>query len=308
MSADDSNDRTDSGDDDSPGTRDSGDGGGSNWPRSASDGEVLDPNLVDMEGPEEVDDGLEAAVANLRDARAEVHDEEVRGRRERRDQELDHKREEIELAVDPAEARNTSEESEERLLEPGPAHRGRRSQSRGRRGGLLGGKVPVWLSTFILIVAFGAAAGATWLHLDASEEDRTFLASFNDRIIIPIQDLIAGDSDRFSVEGVELVVEDLGWEPNQGQVVNENADGTQLLRRYRKGDERIQVLIYRTSSHTQARELAEERLDDPDRAIRLDTKVVEVVPVADTAEERVMEIIDRLEQFREMVEEDGEDA
>lgn len=309
MSADDSNEHTDSDGAGSSKTHGSGDQGESRWPGRGSDDEVLDPNLVDMESPEEVDDGLEAAVANLRDAREEVHEEDVQRRRERRDLELERESEDIPLAVDPTEARDTSDRSDEELLEPGPAHRGRRPQSRGWLAGLVSGSVPPWLTSLVLVVACSAGAATIWLHLDASDHDRSFYASFEDRIVIPIQDLIAGDADRFSTEGITLVIEDLGWEERSGEVTAETRHGTQVQKRYRDGDGgEIQARIYHAGSHADARKLAEEELEERDRVVRFDTRVVEIVPVADTPEERALQIVDRLEQFHDMVAESSEDA
>lgn len=275
------------------------------WPGIGDESDLLDPNLVDIERPDEIDEGLEAAVANLRDARAEVHDRDVQKRREQRDAKALEEQADIPLAVDPHEIHDRSNHpSDEEVLRRGQGRPSSKRRSKGRRDGALS----KWVTYIVLACAISWGSTTVWLHLDASKHDRSFAESFDKRIVVAIEDAIAGESDRFSTEGIEIAIVDLGWEPKGGEVTTETKHGTRLQKRYQKGDDEVEVFTYLTSSHADARKLAEEELDATDRVVRFDTKVVEVVPIADTSDERVMQVVDRLEQFHKLIAEKSADG
>ncbi|QDG53241.1 hypothetical protein FIV42_21570 [Persicimonas caeni] len=127
----------------------------------------------------------------------------------------------------------------------------------------------------------------------------------NDWVFHPVEDATAPDKDRFSIRGLQLLLEGAGWKPQDEPGVIDTPTTRKVMQRYRHEEHTVAVTIYDLQERSEVRDLLEQT-DPPARAMMFDTKAVVLEPATEADAEYVEGLVMLLEEYRATVLEEAE--
>lgn len=174
--------------------------------------------------------------------------------------------------------------------------RGERGEDRRHRWGC-------WATVLVLLLCVAGGGYFMYRHAGSLAQVPDAATELVKKwVVYPVKDSMAPDEDRYSFDGLQLVIEGAGWEPQGKPEEIVEPSRRQLTQRYRLEAHRISAVFYDLQERSEVRDLLA-RVDPPHRAVMFDSKAVVLTPKTDADADAVEGLEMLLEAYRAEVEE-----